>query len=137
MHPERNTERQGEPGYMEKKRSACPPECAVSEGEGSLEESCCRDRHKVRTQEEIKALTNRLCRIEGQIRGIRKMVEQDAYCPDILMQSAAVLAAVNSFNRELLTSHIRTCVVRDIRTGEEEGEKAIEELSVLLQRLMK
>jgi DNA-binding FrmR family transcriptional regulator len=65
------------------------------------------------------------------------MVEQDAYCPDILMQSAAVLAAVNSFNRELLTSHIRTCVVRDIRTGEEEGEKAIEELSVLLQRLMK
>ena len=133
MHPERNTERQGEPGYMEKKRSACPPECAVSEGEGPLEESC-RDRHKVRTQEEIKALTNRLCRIEGQIRGIRQMIENDAYCNDVLTQSAAAGAALNAFNRELIAAHLRGCVAKDLREGD---ESVIEELLGTLQKMMK
>ncbi|MGN0437315.1 MAG: metal-sensing transcriptional repressor [Lachnospiraceae bacterium] len=87
-----------------------------------------------RTEEERKKLINRLNRIEGQIRGIRSMVEDDVYCNDILVQSAAVNAAVNSFNKELLSSHIRGCVVRDIRDGKEE---VIDELVATLQKLMK
>ena len=73
-------------------------------------------------------------RIERQIRAIRKMVEKDAYCPDILVQSAAVNAAVNAFNRDLITSHIRGCVVRDLREGREE---VLDELVATLQKLMK
>lgn len=80
------------------------------------------------------ALLNRLRRIEGQVRGIQTMLEQDAYCNDVLIQSAAVNAAMNAFNRELLASHIRGCVVRDIRAGQDE---VIDELVATLQKLMK
>ena len=79
-------------------------------------------------------MINRLNRIEGQIRGIRGMVEKDAYCADILTQSSAVNAAVNSFNKELLASHIRGCVARDIREGKDE---VIDELVATMQKLMK
>ena len=89
---------------------------------------------KERSPDEVKKLLNRLSRIEGQIRGIRGMVEKDAYCPDILVQSAAVTAAMNAFNRDLLASHIRTCVVSDIRAGRDE---VIDELVLTLQKLMK
>ena len=95
---------------------------------------CCCERHKERSLEEYKALMNRLNRIEGQIRGIKGMVENGAYCPDILVQSAAVNAAVNAFNKELLASHIRSCVVNDIRDGKDE---VIDELVCTLQKLMK
>ena len=98
----------------------------------SVTPSCCR--HKDRTPEEHKALLNRLSRIEGQIRGIKGMVERNVYCTDILIQVAAVNAALNSFNKELLAEHIRNCVVRDIREGKDE---TIEELVVILQKLMK
>jgi CsoR family transcriptional regulator, copper-sensing transcriptional repressor len=91
-------------------------------------------RHKERSPEEYKSLMNRLSRIEGQIRGIRGMVEKGAYCPDILVQSAAVNAAINAFNRELLSSHIRTCVKNDIQAGNDE---VIDELLATLQKLMK
>ena len=94
---------------------------------------CCHQ-SKQRSQEEIKHLLNRLSRIEGQIRGIRGMVERGAYCTDILMQSAAVTAAVNAFNKELLDNHVRTCVADDIRAGNDE---IIDELVVILQKLMK
>ena len=77
---------------------------------------------------------NRLSRIEGQIRGIKGMVERNVYCTDILTQVAAVNAALNSFNKELLAEHIRNCVVRDIREGKDE---TVEELVVILQKLMK
>ena len=87
-----------------------------------------------RSEAERKKLIHRLNRIEGQIRGIRKMVEKDAYCPDILVQSAAVNAAVNAFNRDLIISHIRGCVVRDLREGREE---VLDELVATLQKLMK
>ena len=87
-----------------------------------------------RSEEERKKLIHRMNRIEGQIRGIRKMVEKDAYCADILIQSAAVNAAVNAFNKELLSSHIRGCVARDIRDGKDE---VIDELVATLQKLMK
>ena len=87
-----------------------------------------------RSDEERKKLIHRLNRIEGQIRGIRGMVEKDAYCTDILIQSAAVNAAVNAFNKELLANHIRTCVARDIREGKDE---VIDELVTTLQKLMK
>ena len=83
-----------------------------------------------RSEEERKKLIHRLSRIEGQIRGIRGMVESDAYCADILVQSAAV----NAFNKELLASHIRGCVARDIRSGKDE---VIDELVATLQKLMK
>lgn len=87
-----------------------------------------------RSEEERRRLINRLNRLEGQIRGIRGMVEKDAYCADILVQSAAVSAAVNAFNKELLSSHIRGCVARDIRDGKDE---VIDELLETLRKLMK
>lgn len=97
--------------------------------------SCCtQEKHKHRTQQEQKALQNRLSRIEGQIRGLRGMIERDAYCTDILTQSAAAAAALNAFNRELLAAHIRTCVAEDIRAGKDE---VIDELTQTLQKLMK
>ena len=99
-----------------------------------MEEKCCCHKTKERSEDEIKKLMNRLSRIEGQIRGIKGMVEEGAYCPDILVQSAAVSAAMNAFNRELLASHIRTCVVQDIRQGE---DGVIDELVTTLQKLMK
>lgn len=95
---------------------------------------CCSQRKKERTPEEYTKLIHRLNRIEGQIRGIRGMVENNAYCPDILVQSAAVTAAMNAFNKELLASHIRTCVAQDIRDGKDE---VIDELVETLQKLMK
>lgn len=95
---------------------------------------CCSQRKKERTPEEYTKLIHRLNRIEGQIRGIRGMVENNAYCPDILVQSAAVTAAMNAFNKELLASHIRTCVAQDIRDGKDE---VIDELLGTLQKLMK
>ena len=95
---------------------------------------CCCHKTKTRSEEEYKSLIHRLNRIEGQIRGIRGMVENGAYCPDILVQSAAVNAAVNAFNKELLASHIRSCVAQDIREGKDE---VIDELVVTLQKLMK
>ena len=98
------------------------------------EKTCCCHRTKERTPEEYKKLIHRLNRIEGQVRGIRGMVEKDAYCPDILVQVAAVNAALNSFNKVLLANHIRTCVVRDIKEGKEE---TIDELVCTLQKLMK
>ena len=96
------------------------------------EKNCCHcsQRKKERSPEEYKKLIHRLNRIEGQIRGIRSMVENGAYCPDILIQSAAV----NAFNKELLASHIRTCVAQDIRDGKDE---VIDELVATLQKLMK
>ena len=95
---------------------------------------CCSEKHTARSEEEKKKLINRLKRIEGQIRGIIGMMENNAYCNDILIQSAAVNAAVNAFNKELLASHIRTCVARDIREGKDE---TIDELVATLQKLMK
>ena len=97
-------------------------------------DTCCTHRKKKRSEEEFKKLMNRLNRIEGQIRGIKRMLEEDAYCPDILTQAAAVNAAVNSFNKELLASHIRSCVINDIREGKDE---TVDELVCTLQKLMK
>lgn len=97
-------------------------------------ECCCCEKKTVRDEEERKKLINRLNRMEGQIRGIRGMLENDAYCADILVQSAAVSAAINAFNKELLAQHIRSCVARDIREGKDE---VIDELVSTLQKLMK
>ena len=98
------------------------------------EEKCCCGRHKHRSEEEEKALLNRLNRIEGQIRGIKNMVEDERYCIDILNQVSAVKAALNSFNRILLTDHIHTCVVERVEKGDTE---VIDELCRALQKLMK
>lgn len=97
-------------------------------------EDCCGNKLKERNEKEYKDLVNRLNRIEGQIRGIKGMVESDVYCVDILTQVAAATAALNSFNKVLLGNHIRTCVAEDIRDGKNE---AIDELVVTLQKLMK
>lgn len=96
-------------------------------------DSCC-NRKKERTEKEYKALINRLNRIEGQIRGIHGMVEKDAYCIDILTQVAAVSAALSGFNKELLANHIKTCVMNDIKEGNEE---TMDELLEVLKKLMK
>ena len=95
--------------------------------------SCC-EKHTLRAQEEKKKLLNRLRRIEGQVRGLQAMVEADAYCNDVLTQSAAVNAAINAFNRELLAEHLRTCETRDLKNGHEE---IVDELAATLQKLMK
>lgn len=95
--------------------------------------NCCK-KYTVRSDEQKKMLLNRLKRIEGQVRGIQNMIEENAYCNDILTQSAAVNAAMNAFNKELLANHIRNCVARDIRNGDDE---VIDELVATLQKLMK
>ena len=94
---------------------------------------CCH-KTKERSEKEYKDLSNRLSRIEGQVRGIKKMVENNAYCPDILIQVSAVNAALNSFNKVLLANHIRTCVSEDIRAGKDE---TVDELVTTLQKLMR
>ncbi len=99
--------------------------CGCKEGSG---------RTKQRSEKEQKALITRLNRIEGQIRGIRGMVERDAYCTDILTQVSAAVSALNSFNRNLLESHMKTCVIRDIKEGREES---VEELLTILQKMIK
>lgn len=98
------------------------------------EKDCCCHKTKERSDKEYKDLIHRLNRIEGQIRGIKGMVEKDAYCTDILVQVAAVNAALNSFNKVLLANHIKTCVIKDIRDGKEE---TVDELVATLQKLMK
>ena len=98
-----------------------------------MEHECCH-KTKRRDDAEKKRLINRLNRIEGQIRGIKRMVENDAYCPDILVQAAAANAALNAFNKELLSNHIHTCVANDIREGKDE---TIDELMDTLQKLMR
>ena len=103
-------------------------------GDGMAEEMCCCHKHKERSEKEYRDLINRLNRIEGQIRGIKGMIERDAYCTDILTQVAAVSAALNSFNKVLLENHMKTCVVRDIKEGKEE---TVDELMKILQKLMK
>ena len=100
----------------------------------SMSDKCCLNKKKERTQEEYKTLINRLNRIEGQIRGIKGMVEKDAYCTDILVQVSAVNAALNAFNKELLASHIKSCVADDIRNGKDE---TVDELVAVLKKLMK
>lgn len=97
-------------------------------------EKCCCQRTKQRGEEEYRSLINRLNRIEGQVRGVKKMLDRDAYCTDILVQVSAVGAALNAFSRELLSNHIRTCVTDDIKDGKDE---TVDELVLLLQKLMR
>lgn len=89
---------------------------------------------KCREEKEYKDLINRLSRIEGQVRGVKKMIEEDRYCIDILTQVSAVQAAINSFNRVLLNNHIKSCVVEDVKNGKED---TVDELCATLQKLMK
>ncbi len=98
----------------------------------------CSGKTKKRSPEEYKKLLNRLNRIEGQIRGIKGMVENDAYCPDILIQVAAANAALDAFNKELLSSHIKSCVAEGIKSGDEnKSAEVIDELISTLGKLMK
>lgn len=99
-----------------------------------MEECTCSGKTKNRDEKEYKDLMNRLSRIEGQVRGIRGMLEKDAYCTDVLVQVSAISAALNSFNKVLLANHLRTCVAENIRQGNDE---IIDELVTLLQKLMK
>ena len=103
----------------------------------SEEKNCCgcdTGKTKERSAEELKTLMNRLNRIEGQVRGVKRMLEEDAYCVDILIQVSAINSALNSFNKELLANHIRSCVVENVRSGNEE---VIDELVKTIQKLMK
>lgn len=107
----------------EQEQSAVSPEPACT---------CCKSKH--REGSEYQSLIRRLNRIEGQVRGIRNMVENDRYCVDILTQVSAVTAALNAFNKELLSQHIKSCVVRDIQEGRED---TVDELCATLHKLMK
>ena len=98
------------------------------------EEENVQPKHRIREQQEKKALINRLSRIEGQIRGVKSMIEEERYCVDILTQVAAVQAAFNGLTKEILASHIKGCVVKDIQDG---NEQAVDELCELLKKLMR
>lgn len=98
------------------------------------EEICNCEKHKHREDKEYKNLVHRLNRIEGQIRGIKNMVEEERYCVDILTQVSAIQSALNSFNKSLLANHIKSCVVEDIRGGNDE---VVDELCKTIQKLMK
>ena len=106
----------------------------IEECSGQEKRECTCHKTKERSEKEYKDLIHRLNRIEGQVRGIKGMVEKDAYCTDILTQVAAVSAALNSFNKVLLANHIKTCVTQDIREGRED---TVDELVATLQKLMK
>ncbi|WP_288774398.1 metal-sensing transcriptional repressor [uncultured Eubacterium sp.] len=95
---------------------------------------CCCHKKKERDEKEYKDLMNRLSRIEGQVRGVKGMLERDAYCVDILTQVAAINAALNSFNKVLLANHIKSCVVENVRNGD---DSIIDELVVTIQKLMR
>ena len=99
-----------------------------------MSECCGCGKTRVRSEEELKKLTNRLSRIEGQVRGLREMLERDVYCIDVLVQVSAVNAALNSFSKELLGEHLRTCVAENLRQGNDE---VVDELVAALQKLMK
>ena len=110
--------------YMEKEKTTPVQE----------ESCCCCHKKKERDEKEYKDLMNRLSRIEGQVRGVKGMLERDAYCVDILTQVAAINAALNSFNKVLLANHIKTCVVENVRNGD---DSVIDELVTTMQKLMK
>ena len=99
-----------------------------------MAKECCCERKKKRSEKEFKSLMNRLKRIEGQVRGVENMLENDAYCPDILIQVSAINSALNSFNKCLLAEHLKTCVVDDIKAGRED---TIEELTETLKKVMR
>ncbi len=94
----------------------------------------CSGKKKMRDPEEKKKLLMRLKRAEGQIRGIEKMIEEDCYCPDIIIQVSAVTSALSSFNKELMTSHVKSCVANDIKAG---NDDALTEFVDIMQKLMK
>ena len=97
-------------------------------------ECCCNKKTKQRSEAEYKKLINRLNRIEGQVRGVKGMIEKNAFCTDIIIQVSAINAALNSFNKELLSNHIKTCVANDIKEGKDE---TIDDLLNTLSKLMK
>lgn len=97
-----------------------------------MEKNCCNERLRHRTEEELKPLVNRLNRIKGQINGIEKMLLSDAYCPDIIIQASAAKSALDAFSKELLSSHIKTCVIKDIESGNKEK---VDELLELIKKI--
>ena len=99
-----------------------------------MQDCSCAVRKKTRDEKERRELMNRLKRIEGQVRGLQRMLDEDAYCPDILTQASAVQSALNGFCRTLLANHLHTCVTEDIRAGREE---AVDELMDTLKKLMR
>ena len=121
---------------MENKKDKITEVSEKKEDAAAQESCCCQCSHKTkeRSEKEYRDLMNRLKRIEGQVRGIQGMLEKDAYCTDILVQVAAVNAALNSFNRVLLTNHLHTCVAENVRAGNDE---VLDELAGVLQKLMK
>ena len=112
----------------------CCEEAAAETAQAEVEtlHTCCC-RHKKRSEEEYKSLIHRLNRIEGQIRGIRSMVEKDVYCTDILVQAAAARSALNGFTRELIDQHLSTCVAEDLKNG---GEEKLQEFLWILNKLV-
>ena len=104
--------------------------------ETTAEGCCCAVKHKHRDKDgkEYKKLISRLNRIEGQVRGIRRMVEEDRYCVDIMTQVSAIQAALGAFNKELLSEHIKSCVVHDIREGD---DAVVDELVTLLAKMVR
>lgn len=130
----RNIEQQKELEVQEEMREEIQEVQKEAQQENSNRCCHCMEKHTLRSEEQKKALINRLKRIEGQVRGVQQMLEKDAYCNDILVQSAAISAAMNAFNKEILATHIHTCVVRDIREGRDE---VVDELVSTIQKLMK
>jgi len=103
-------------------------------GDGKKQCTCCQHKTKQRDEKEYKDLYNRLNRIEGQVRGVKRMLEEDCYCVDILTQVSAIMAALKGFNCQLLENHIHTCVTDDIRSG---NDDVVDELVDVVKRMIK
>ncbi len=123
---------------MEEEKKTC---CGMADASGAGETmsgpscgQCVKHKYRDVNSEEYKKMIHRLKLIEGQVRGIKKMVEEDRYCIDILIQVSAIQSALNAFNKELLAQHIHSCVVDDIRNGRDE---VVDELVSAVQKLMK
>lgn len=108
--------------------------CDSQGGREAVPALACQCKFKHRTENERKTMINRLRRIEGQVRGLEKMVENDAYCTDIVTQVSAVQAALNAFSKQLLANHIQTCVIQDIRDGKDD---VVDDLIQTIHKLMK
>lgn len=93
-------------------------------------EQCSKNKH--RDEDEKKYLRTRLKTIEGQIRGISKMIDEDKYCADILTQLLAVNKSIKSLSNDILKSHLNSCVIEDIQSGKTE---VVDEVMDLIRRL--
>ncbi len=99
-----------------------------------MKECCYSERKAHHPADFKKKLINRLNRIEGQVRGVRKMIDQDVYCDDVITQITAIRSALSGLSKELFEAHLSSCILEQIQSGSDE---IMEELKLTVRRLLK